>query len=106
MTADVRDRTGSGSKRISAGSVATLQRGMAVIRVDYSKYLETQKVWAESLTRRANLDGGATDREATLLAILALDRLIAMSIRPSVVIGDDGRQEFPGDDSGPEFIAA
>lgn len=77
-----------------------------MIRVNYRKYLENQKEWAESLTRMANIDSGVTDREAALLAILAVDRLIAISLRPSLVIDGRRRQDLPGGHDGPEILAA
>lgn len=75
-----------------------------MIRVDYSKYLKEQKVWAETLTRQANLDGGVTDREAALLAILAMNRLIALSLRPTLTLAAGTRQDLPGGRS--ETLAA
>jgi len=66
-----------------------------VIRVDYNRYLDEQKEWAETLVAKSELDNGATDREYALLAILAMNRLFAMALQPSTELYTDDRQELP-----------
>lgn len=66
-----------------------------MIKVDYNNYLEDQEGWVENLAAKADLDSGATDREYAELAILAVNRLIAMSLRPSVDYLGEDRQEMP-----------
>lgn len=68
-----------------------------MVRVNYSEYLEDQKSWAATLAERAELENGATDRESAMLAILALNRLFALSLQPTVELHGHTRQEFPED---------
>jgi len=66
-----------------------------VIQVNYEKYLDDQKGWAEKLAEKAELDNGATDREYALLAIMAINRLLALSLQPSFEINKDSGQDLP-----------
>lgn len=67
-----------------------------MVRVKYGKYLEDQKSWAETLSEKADMDNGATDREYALLAIMAINRLLALSLQPSFTLEDDDGQDLPG----------
>jgi len=66
-----------------------------VIRVDYEKYLDEQKGWAEKLVEKSDLDNGATDREYALLAIMAINRLLTLSLQPQFEVDDNRRQDLP-----------
>jgi hypothetical protein len=57
-----------------------------MIQVDYGKYIEDQKGWPKILAEKAELDNGATDRE---YAMLAINRLLALSLQPSFQIDKD-----------------
>jgi hypothetical protein len=74
--------------------------------VDYGKYLEDQKGWAEILAEKAELDKGATDREYAMLAIMVINRLLALSLQPSFQIDKDSRQDLPRVDAESEIRAA
>ena len=63
-----------------------------MIQLDYGKYLEDQKGWAEVLAEKAELDHGATDRE---YAMLAINRLLAFSLQPSFQIDKGSAQDLP-----------
>jgi hypothetical protein len=71
--------------------------------VDYGKYLEDQKGWAEILAKKAELDNGATDR---VYAMLAINRLLALSLQPSFQIDKDSGQDLPCVDAASEIRAA
>ena len=77
-----------------------------MIQVDYGKYLEDQKGWAEILAEKAELDNGATDREYAMLAIMAINRLLALSLQPSFQIDKDSGQDLPRVDAESEIRAA
>lgn len=77
-----------------------------MIQVDYGKYLEDQKGWAEILAEKAELDKGATDREYAMLAIMVINRLLALSLQPSFQIDKDSRQDLPRVDAESEIRAA
>ena len=77
-----------------------------MIQVDYGKYLEDQKGWAEILAEKAELDNGATDREYAMLAIMVINRLLALSLQPSFQIDKDSRQDLPRVDAESEIRAA
>jgi len=77
-----------------------------VIQVDYGKYLEDQKGWAEILAEKAELDNGATDREYAMLAIMVINRLLALSLQPSFQIDKDSGQALPRVDAESEIRAA
>ncbi len=77
-----------------------------MIQVNYEKYLEDQKGWAEKLAEKAELDNGATDREYALLAIMAINRLLALSLQPSFQIHQDSRQDLPHTTDESEIRAA
>jgi hypothetical protein len=49
-------------------------KGDIMIQVDYGKYLDDQKGWAEILAEKAELDNGDTDREYALLEIMAINQ--------------------------------
>jgi hypothetical protein len=74
--------------------------------VDYGKYLEDQKGWAEILAEKAELDNGATDREYAMLAIMVINRLLALSLQPSFQIDKDSGQALPRVDAESEIRAA
>ncbi len=71
--------------------------------MDYGKYLEDQKGWAEILAKKAELDNGATDR---VYAMLAINRLLALSLQPSFQIDKDSGQDLPCVDAASEIRAA
>lgn len=77
-----------------------------MIQVDYGKYLEDQKGWAEILAEKAELDNGATDREYAMLAIMVINRLLALSLQPSFQIDKDSGQALPRVDAESEIRAA
>ena len=77
-----------------------------MILVDYGKYLEDQKGWAEILAEKAELDNGATDREYAMLAIMVINRLLALSLQPSFQIDKDSGQALPRVDAESEIRAA
>lgn len=66
-----------------------------MIRVDYENYLQEQKGWAEKLAEKAELDNGATDREYAMLAIMAINRLLALSLQPQFEVDGEHRQNLP-----------
>ena len=74
--------------------------------MDYGKYLEDQKGWPKILAEKAELDNGATDREYAMLAIMAINRLLAFSLQPSFQIDKDSGQDLPRVDAESEIRAA
>ena len=74
--------------------------------MDYGKYIGDQKGEAEILAKKAALDNGATDREYTMLAIMAINRLLALSLQPSFQIDKDIGQDLPCVDAELEIRAA
>ena len=87
-------------------SKAQISKGKFVIQVDYGKYIGDQKGEAEILAEKAALDNGATDREYTMLAIMAINRLLALSLQPSFQIDKDSGQDLPCVDTESEIRAA
>lgn len=77
-----------------------------MIEVDYGKYLEDQKGWAEILAEKAESDNGATDRVYAMLAIMAINRLLALSLQPSFQIDKDSGQDLPCVDAASEIRTA
>ena len=74
--------------------------------MDYGKYLEDQKGWPKILAEKAELDNGATDREYAMLAIMAIKRLLALSLQPSFQIDKDSGQDLPCVDAESDIRAA
>ena len=76
------------------------------MKLDYGKYIGDQKGEAEILAEKAALDNGATGREYAMLAIMAINRLIALSLQPSIQIDKDSGQDLPCVDAESEIRAA
>ena len=67
---------------------------MVVARVDYKNYQQDHKDQAAKLAKRADLDKAATNREFDWLAIMAINRLLVLSLQPQFEIGAGYRQNL------------
>ena len=67
---------------------------MVVARVDYKNYQQDHKGQAAKPAKRADLDKAATNREFDWLAIMAINRLLVLSLQPQFEIGAGYRQNL------------
>ena len=67
---------------------------MVVARVDYKNYQQDQKGHAAKLAKRADLDKAATNREFDWLAIMAINRLLVLSLQPQFEVDAGYRQNL------------
>lgn len=64
-----------------------------MVVVNYSKCLESQNDWADTLARQARESESEEHRENALLAVTALNRLIAISRNSSQLLAGSNRQD-------------
>ena len=67
---------------------------MVVARVDYKNYQQDHKGQAKKLAKRADLDKVATNREFDWLAIMAINRLLVLSLQPPFEVDAGYRQNL------------
>ena len=67
---------------------------MVVARVDYKNYQQDHKDQAAKLAKRADLDKAATNREFDWLAIMAINRLLVLSLQPQFEVDAGYRQNL------------
>jgi len=73
----------------------------SVIKTEISGYPEDRQNWAETLAARAELENEGVDREHAMLAIMAVNRLLALSLNSGPALDEDAGQEFPDTDGEP-----
>ena len=66
---------------------------MVVARVDYKNYQQEHKGQAAKLAKKADLDKAATNRKFDWLAIMAINRLLVLSLQPQFEV-DAGYQQY------------
>ena len=67
---------------------------MVVSRVDYKNYQQDHKGQAAKPAKRADLDKAATNRESDWLAIMAVNRLLVLSLQPQFEVDAGYRQNL------------
>ena len=67
---------------------------MVVARVDYKNYQQDHKGRAAKLAKRADLDKAAIKREFDWLAIMAINRLLVLSLQPPFEVDAGYRQNL------------
>ncbi len=70
-------------------------KGFVVVRMDYENYLQEQNGWAKKLAAKADLDNGATDCDYVLLTIMAIYRLLVLSLQAQFEVDEGYRQNLP-----------
>ena len=53
-----------------------------MVRADYRKLLNKQKSWTRKLTKKVNLDNGTAAGGDALLALIAINFLLTLSLQP------------------------